>query len=131
MVRLLATTLLLLVLPQTTAVESSRDPLRPYVDRKFQTALRAVQLVRLRFELATAAGPCRGTENLFGYRLLLDQFPAGEQAMIKTAEIEGRDQGGRRVIPSGQAPACAAALRNLYAADNELLVLAERAEHND
>ena len=130
MFRTLVVVSLLFAVPRPTADDAKRNNLSHFVDHKFEAALRVSDVVKIRFMLAAAATGCRHVDNLFGYNLLLAQFTDTQKALIDTAARDGWDRGSHALAFTGGDPsACAATLRSLHTADDELVVLAEQVAH--
>ena len=137
MLRLLLMLAVLLTYPHKLAHELRYDPRNPFADPVFTGALRVAGAVRQRFSVAAEAAGCRAPDNLYGYELLLSRFSGEQQQPIRLAAREGADDGASRAASRATLPAalpgsgvvdCAAVLKRLRAADDQLMVLAERDE---
>ena len=129
MFRLLLIFSLIVALPQPANVEPHGDQHRgttagPAVGpprRESDLARQVADAVRARFAAAAAAAPCRRTDNLFGYDLLLSKIPAPQRPAVTAAAHEGTQKGVIQPPPS-----CSVALQSLQSADDALMVLSER-----
>ncbi len=128
MLRLLCTILSIVAFPQTILETHPRNGGRQPIDVKLERAKQISGIVRARFVLAAAAAPCRQSDNLFGYNLLISHFTGLSETVLATAARDGLQQGGKTRAERASPP-CASALDDLQRADDGLVVLAERVAH--
>ena len=136
MPRLLLMLSVLLTYPHGLARELRHDPRHPFADPVFAAALRVGDAVRERFALAAETVACHVPDNTYGYDLLLSRFTSEQQLPIRLAARDGSAEGARRTsartmlpsaLPGSGVANCGQALQRLRAADDGLVVLAERA----